>query len=50
MILTGTLEAARANRNHRYLANGAGFWRSELITVEGCAQAFRGCYSRQIED
>lgn len=31
MIFTGTLEASRANRNHRFLANGAGFWRSELI-------------------
>jgi len=40
MIFTGTLEASRANRNHRRLPNGAGFWRSELITVEGGAQAF----------
>lgn len=40
MILTGTLDASRSNRNHRQLPNGTGFWRSELITVEGSAQAF----------
>ena len=40
MILTGTLEASRANRNHRRLPNGAEFWRSELITVDGGAQVF----------
>jgi hypothetical protein len=40
MILTGTLEASRANRNHRVLPNGAGFWRSELITVEDGPQVF----------
>jgi hypothetical protein len=40
VILTGTLEASRANRNHRRLPNGAGFWRSELITVDDGAQVF----------
>jgi hypothetical protein len=40
MIRIGTLDAARLNRNHRRLPNGAGFWRSELITVDGGAQAF----------
>lgn len=40
MILTGTIEASRANRNHRVLPNGAGFWRSELITVEDGPQVF----------
>ncbi|OGA80047.1 MAG: hypothetical protein A3G81_33670 [Betaproteobacteria bacterium RIFCSPLOWO2_12_FULL_65_14] len=40
MILTGTIESSRANRNHRVLPNGAGFWRSELITVEDGPQVF----------
>lgn len=44
MIRTGSLEAARANRRHLTLANGTGYWRSELISSvagEGFApQAF----------
>lgn len=31
MIRTGTIESARANRRHLGLANGTGFWRSDLI-------------------
>lgn len=31
MIRTGTLEQARGNRRHLTLANGTGYWRSDLI-------------------
>ena len=31
MIRTGTVEVAQANRRHLTLANGTGFWRSDLI-------------------
>jgi len=31
MIRTGTLDAAKANRRHHTLANGTGYWRSDLI-------------------
>lgn len=31
MIRTGTVEIAQANRRHLSLANGTGFWRSDLI-------------------
>lgn len=31
MIRTGTLEAAQSNRRHLRLANGTGYWRSDLI-------------------
>ena len=31
MIRTGTLEQAQANRRHLRLANGTGYWRSDLI-------------------
>jgi hypothetical protein len=40
MIVAGSVEESRANRNHRVLPNGAGFWRSELVTIEGGAQSF----------
>jgi len=40
MIYMGSVADARANRNYRVLPNGAGFWRSELVTVEGGPQAF----------
>jgi hypothetical protein len=33
MIRTGTLELARANRRHLHLANGTGYWRSDLIVA-----------------
>jgi hypothetical protein len=31
VIRTGTLESAQANRRHLVLANGTGYWRSDLI-------------------
>jgi hypothetical protein len=31
VIRTGTLESAQANRRHLRLANGTGYWRSDLI-------------------
>src|SRR5262245_38428116 len=40
MIVVGSIEQSRANRNHRVLPNGAGFWRSELVTIEGGPQSF----------
>ncbi len=33
MFRTGTLEAAKSNRRHLTLANGTGYWRSDLIGV-----------------
>lgn len=33
MIRTGTLELAQANRRHLHLANGTGYWRSDLIVA-----------------
>jgi hypothetical protein len=35
MIRTGTLEQARANRRKLTLANGTGYWKSELIASPG---------------
>lgn len=37
MIRTGTLEQAQANRRHLRLANGTGYWRSNVIATEGDA-------------
>ncbi len=37
MIRTGTLEQAQANRRHLRLANGTGYWRSDLIQGDGDA-------------
>jgi hypothetical protein len=37
MIRTGTLEQARANRRKLMLANGTGYWKSELIASPGGA-------------
>jgi hypothetical protein len=34
VIRTGTLESAQANRRHLVLANGTGYWRSDLIKAD----------------
>jgi quercetin dioxygenase-like cupin family protein len=35
VIATGTLEAGRSNRRHLVLANGTGYWRTDLIGRPG---------------
>ncbi len=37
MIRTGTVEAAQANRRYLNLANGTGYWRTDLIVSDAAA-------------
>lgn len=49
MIRTGTVEAGKANRRHLVLANGTGYWRTDLIGKPGgeASGASAGPYSPQ---